>query len=482
MNPAPDCIRKLCLLVLAALPACTVGPDFTEPESRLPASWKSSDSVESRPIPEQWWTLFSDPELTGLVEKALQHNPELWSGAARVEQARAAAGLARAVQFPAIGLEPSADRERFSGNRTAPSGTRTHVYTANFFELPLTVSYEVDLWGRLRRQREAAEASARATEYDYSALSLAVSSEVARTYFALRSLQREETLLTESLDWRRRAVEIVEGRARAGISNDLDVSRARVELSSVESDLQAVSRNRAMIENALAVLCGEFPSGFTVATAGALQSIPDVPPGLPSELLRRRPDIAAAIERVHDASARIGLTKAEAYPQLSLSGTLGLVSSELSKFFESESQTWTLGAFLRTPLYRGGAFDLRNRAAAAYFDERSAEYRSTLLVAFREVEDALSALARLHLEQESSARGRDASTRAVELANGLYRQGLIGYLDVIDANRTDLDARRRIILIERLRADSTVMLVKSLGGGWTAPQRNNSAATTDKTP
>jgi multidrug efflux system outer membrane protein len=274
--------------------------------------------------------------------------------------------------------------------------------------------------------------------------------------------------LSAGIDLRRRALEIVAGRARAGVGNDLDTSRTRTELARTEAELRGVARRRAALENALAVLCGEAPADFTAIESGELGGLPTVPAGLPSELLRRRPDVAAAVERLHEASARIGVTEAAAYPSLSLTGSAGFVSTELAQLFDASSQAWSLGAFVSAPIYEGGALDARNRAARAFYDERSADYRETLLVAFREVEDALSALAQLGQEIELQTEARAAAQQTLELATARYTQGLVGYLDVVDAARTELDSRRAVVQLEGVRAESTVLLIQALGGGWTA--------------
>jgi outer membrane protein, multidrug efflux system len=454
-----------CLVLIAS---CKLGPDFVPPAPAAPAAWKSSTAASDELLPQRWWTLFGDAQLDQLVERALVHNQELMSALARVEQARAAAGLARSALSPGVSINPTLERERFSDNRAAPPGARSSTYTATNIELPLDVAYEVDLWGRLRRAREAAEAAAQASGYDYDALALAISGEVARTYFALRSARGEEDVLQAGTDLRRRALDINDSRSRAGVGNDLDTSRARTELARTEAELHGVTRARFALENALAVLCGAAPSELVPGTSAAELAPPTVPAGLPSELLRRRPDVAAAIERLHEASARIGQTKAEAFPRLSLTASAGFVSTELAQLFDSSSRAWLLGADVQAPLFQGGAFDQRNRAAKAFYDERAADYRSTLLIAFREVEDALSALTELQSELRFQTEARTAAQQTFDLADARYRQGLVGYLDVVDAARSELDSRRAIVQLERLRAESTVLLIQALGGGWSA--------------
>lgn len=461
--------RAVVAASLAALAAgCTLGPDFVAPEAEAPARWKRAEAVESPAIPERWWTLFADDELDRLVDLAVERNQDLRVALARVEQARAFAGIARAQQMPTLSVEPSVERQGFSANRAAPPGAETSSYSATTITAPLVASYEIDLWGRIRRTREAAEAASRATDLDYAALSLAISSEVARTWFAVQSARREEDVLRAGADLRRRAVEALRARAAAGIGDDLDSSRAQAELATVEADLRRVERGRAALENALAVLCGHAPAEFAAGEDATAPDLPAVPAGLPSELLRRRPDVAAAVERLHEASARIGATAAEAYPRLALTGAAGFASTDLASLFDASSRAWSLGAAVSAPLYAGGEFDERNRAAAAFYDERTAEYRATLLTAFREVEDALSAIELSGAELDSQSQARAAAQHAFELAEARYRQGLIGFLDVVDAARTELDARRAVVRLELVRAESTVFLIQALGGGWSA--------------
>lgn len=451
-----------------ATAGCTLGPDFERPSLEESARWKTAVPIDTRPLPERWWTLFADPELDRLVDLALTHNHDLESALARVEQARAYAGVARAAQSPTVSIDPSVERRRYSANRSAPPGANSSSYTDSSFDLPLDVAYEVDLWGRVRRAREAAEAFALATEYDHDALALAISSEVARTYLSLRSALREEEVLREGADLRRRALDIMESRERAGVGNDLDTSRTRAELATVEADRRRVERGRVALENALAVLCGSAPSGFAATASTDPDAIPAVPAGLPSELLRRRPDVAAAIERMHEAGARVGMTEAEAYPRLALTGSAGFVSSDLSDLFDASSRAWSLGGAVSAPIFAGGEYEERNRAARAFYDERAADYRGALLTAFREVEDALSALEILKGELDFQLQARTATQRTFQLAEARYAQGLVGYLDVVDAARSELDARRDVVQLERVRAESTVLLIQALGGGWDA--------------
>lgn len=464
--------RVLASALLVAC-GCRLGPDFVAPKDEAAASWKAGAAAESAALlapSRAWWVAFGDDELARLVDRALQHNEDLAAAVARVEAARAAAGLARTAQPPGIDVNASVERQRYSANRSTPPGASGSAYTASDHDVALDLAWELDLWGRLRRASEAAGAAAEASALDRDALAVAVAGEVARVYFDLRTTERELAVVADGARLRREALAMLAGRAQAGVGDDLDTSRAETELARVEGDQGALERRRAALENALAVLCGASPSEFTVARSAGAPVPPDVPAGLPSELLRRRPDVAAAVARLHAASARIGATEADAYPRFSLTGSIGLVSGDLARWFEASSRTAAIGLDANAPVYHGGANEERLRAARAAYDERAAEYRQALLVAFREVEDALSALASLRGEAEARARAQRAAQRTLELATGRFEQGLVSQLEVVDAARAELDARRALVQLEGLRAETTVLLIRALGGGWTAPQ------------
>lgn len=460
-------VLPLALVVLAA--SCRVGPDFVAPTPPTPAAWKSAGPAAQGALlsnASPWWRAFGDDELARLVEKALANDTDLVAAAARVEAARAAAGLARSAQFPTVDAGVSIERERFSGNRATPPGANGAGYTATTHDVGFDLAWELDLFGRLSRTREAAEAAALATEYDRDALALAVAAEVADDWLALRSTRSELAVLVEGARIRREALEMLAGRARAGVGDELDTSRAEAELANVEAERHALERRRAALENALALLCGVAPSELVLATSDAALTVPDVPTGLPSDLLRRRPDVASAVARMHEASARIGVAESESYPRLSLTGTLGFVSADLARWIDASSRTAALGVAGTIPIAHGGSDEQRERAARAAYDERAAAYRGTLLSAFREVEDALSGLETLRAEAEWRGRAAEAARRTLALANGRFEQGLVSQLDVVDAARAELDARRAEVQVAGLRARTTVLLVRALGGGW----------------
>lgn len=451
-----------------ALSGCTVGPEFHTPRTESPSAWKLA-AATSREIPGDWWTLFGDGGLNELMASALKENQDLRIALARVEQARAIARQSGADRYPSITLNPSVERERFSGNRSVAPGGRAQPYTSTTATIPFDLSYEIDVWGRVRRSVEAADAAAEASELDRESAYLSVTGDVARAYFAIRGLDQEHAVLTEAVELRKRAVEILKGRFVAGVGSEIDLSRAMTELATTQAEMQNVLRQRAIQENALAVLCGSPAPAFNVgASTEAIRGV-DVPVGLPSELLTRRPDVASALARVQEATARIGVAEADFYPRFMLTGSAGTVSSDLNSAFDPSSRFWLIAPSISLPIFDGGRNDAKLKVAEAQFREREAGYRQTLLIAFREVQDALSSLHQLSQEVEFEAQAQQSADRTFALANGRYQQGLVSYLDVVDAARSQLDARRTSVQLRAVQVEYTVALIKALGGGWKRP-------------
>lgn len=451
---------------LAAMSGCAVGPDFKAPEETAPAAWKAASDTEGAELPANWWRLFSDPTLDELVPRALEQNQDLRGALARVERARAVARQSEADFYPDIHGGASFTRERFSANRPTAPGAQRAPYTASTFSVPFDLSYEIDVWGRVRRSFEAASSAADASELDRVGMSLTVSGDVVRTYFSIRSLDAEAQVLRDAVDLRRQALEIVQGRFTSGVGNEVDVSRALTERATAEATLRGVLRRRAALENALAVLCGEAPQTFTLAPVADLPGVVSVSAGLPSNLLKRRPDVGAAVARLREANAQIGVATADFYPTFALTGSAGFLSRDLGSALDAASRTWSFGPSVSVPIFEGGRNTARLRESEAFYREREAAYRQTLLVAFREVEDSLSALSELDGEIRFQAEAQRSADRTFELASGRYRQGLVSYLDVVDAARSQLDARRAQVQLKGIQAESTVLLIKALGGGW----------------
>jgi outer membrane protein, multidrug efflux system len=452
------------------LSACVVGPHYQKPAVAAPAAfvepgpWKVSAPRDHLPK-GTWWAIYSDPVLDRLVSQANNASPTIAAALARRDQARAAARLNRADLFPQVSLNPSAERGRDSAN--ARTNTSSSTETSNTFILPLDLSYELDLWGRVRRANESARARAAASEADYHNVLLGVQTDVARAYFALRSLDLERSMVSRNRESRQRALEIVNRRLELGATAELDVSLAQTELATSESDLIAIDQDRASLRYTLAVLCGQMPESFSLEENTApLISPPPIPIGLPSELLERRPDVASAERTLAATNAQIGVAKAAFFPAIGLTGTAGYRSSELDSLLKWDSRQWAFGPSLSLPIFEGGRNRANYQATLARYDEALAGYRQSLLVAFSEVETALSDLRRLADRGAVLDRAVTFSRRAADLVMVRYRGGQIGYLDVTAAERTAIANERLAVQVRGQHLISSVLLVKALGGGW----------------
>lgn len=446
----------------AALPS--VGPDYIRPSIVTPDAWKNAAPADTLPRGE-WWKLFADPALDALEAQALAANQDLRAAAARVEQARAAAGLARSAYSPDVVLNPSWTRERTS---TTTENVFPNPLTTTE-RVPLVASWEIDLFGRVRRLNESARAEAEASAATFESVRLALTAEVAATYFSLYGVDRELALVRDTAGLRRRALDLVTTRLRSGAAAELDVARAETELATADADAAALANRRAAQQNALAVLLGEAAPTFTLAPLGPRPSAPPpIPAGLPAELLERRPDIAAAERALAAANARIGVAKAAFFPAISLTGRAGFASGDIENLFNADSRTWSIGPSLYLPIFQGG----RNRAnlerSRAAYDESVAAFRQRVLVAFREVQDALTATQLLAEQSAAQDRALASARRAAALAQTRYDAGFVSYLEVIDAQRTSLATERASAQLAAVRLNTGVALIKALGGGWSA--------------
>lgn len=413
--------------------------------------------------------MFGDSDLDRLEAQAAAASPQLQAAVARVEQARATARVQRSQWLPGVNLDPSYTRQRYSPNANPSFGS----LTANAFSTPLDLSYEIDLWGRVRRGFESARADAAASVANYQNVLLTLQADVAQTYFTLRALDAEIATVHDTLALRREEVDLVRSRFSGGIGNELDVVRAQTELSTTEAEAAALARQRDVLENALAILAGVNPANFKItALTGANKDWhprpPEIPAGLPSALLERRPDVAAAERQLASANAKIGVAKAAFFPVLSLTASGGYLSGDVETLFNWGSRTWSIGPSVSLPLFAGG----RNRAnlerARGAFEEAVAVYRQQVLVAFGDVENSLSDLRHLADQAEAQARAVAFARRAAELAADRYRSGIVAYIEVIDANRDALSAERITEQLTGQRLVAAVQLIKALGGGWTA--------------
>jgi multidrug efflux system outer membrane protein len=468
--------RCAALGAAALLAACNpVGPQYQRPDTPVPEAFKEAGpwrtAAPKDALPKgNWWEVFNDPVLNDLQTRARTGNLRLQAAAARVEQARAVAGATHSNALPTVELAPDAARYRVSRNRPDQPNKvpGNEAYTTNRFRVPLYASYEIDLWGKLRRAQESADARVAASEAAYATVLLGLEGELAQTYFLLRTAEEESRILGRNLELRRRARDLVEARTRTGLAVPLDLARVETEVALTEADLQVAARRRAELEHALAVLIGEAPERFSLPEGKLEAAAPAIPLGLPADLLERRPDVAEAERLLVARNAEIGVAQAAFFPAIRLTGAVGYESAELSDLLDADSLIWSVGASLVQPVFDGGRLRAnRDRAEAAY-RENLAAYRERLLIAFREVEDALAGLRYLDEQQQRVSQAVSSAQRAEQLAQARYRTGLVTVLEVVDAQRTRLQAERQHATVLNQQLLASVGLVKALGGGWQA--------------
>lgn len=462
------------------LAGCSLAPTYQRPEVPVGAAfketvpesarWKRAEPSEAIARGE-WWTVFGDAKLNELEADAADANQTLKAGLARLAQARAAAGIAESLRWPQIDAGAGATRFRPSpASLGLPAGANVPPQT--LWRAELSASYEVDLFGRVANAVAASRADAAQTQGLYTSLLLAVQADVGQTYFALRGLDAEIALLADTVRLREEELALVERRFSAGEIAEADVARARTELATTRAERVALTRQRAEFEHALAVLVGKAPAELDLAAQSLVFAPIAIPPGLPSQLLERRPDVAAAEQAMAAANARIGIARAAWFPRLTLTGLLGLEAGNSGDLFRASSRTWALGPLIGTELamtvFDGGRRQATEQGARAAFDETAADYRQTVLVALREAEDALSGLRILAQQAREEVEAIEASQRAAAISSARYRAGYVNYLEVIDAERQVLTTQRAATQIERERALATVALVRALGGAWDA--------------
>ena len=451
----------------AALSACAVGPTYERPGVAEPAQYKEAPQADAGWLPAApadaldrgaWWALFGDAELNRLVEQVEVSNQNVAAAVAAYEQASALVSQQRASLFPAFDLSGGAKRAGGGGNGGA----------ANTFQASLGASWEPDIWGQLRLGVEGAQASAQASQASLAAARLSAQGQVAINYFSLRDADAELTLLADTVQGYERALKITQNRYAAGISAKTDVLQAQTQLASTRADRVTLTGQRAQLEHAIAVLIGKAPADFSLAPAEWIHNVPGVPLGLPSTLLQRRPDIAAAERAVAAANAQIGIQRSAYYPSLVLSGSYGSAASRVSDLFSASNTLWSLGLSVAQTLFDAGATQARVQGAQAAHDGAVARYRQTVLSAFQAVEDQLS-LARSLAEQADFRREASAAADLTEtqLLNR-YAQGQVDYTSVVTAQASALAARRTLAQLAANRQANAVALIQALGGGWQA--------------
>ena len=439
-------MKPLILCALLALGGCTtIGQDFAAPAGASAAAWRHSGaaSTDSARLPAQWWTVFNDATLNELEARAVRDNAGVRASAQRLLQAEAQLGTLRAAQGPALSVGTSLANSRSSTQTAQSRALGGRVIEGDNVTVGASLSYELDLWGRVRRVVEAADAQALATQYERDGVIVLLSAQVASTYWQVRGADVEQTILEEALAARREAQEVVEARFNGGLANELDVARARVERGNAQADLVEVQRQRTLLEHALAVLVGGSPTAPLIAKLGqrALPQPPAIPAGLPASLLAQRPDLAASVAGLRAANANVAVAEGAFYPSLSLTGNFGFASENLGDLLKGGARQFSIGPLaLSLPVFDGG----RNKAGLALSKARYAEavanHEGRLLTALREVEDALSDVQQRQLQGEVQAQSQTAAARAYLVAQARYDRGVSTYLDVTDAQRSALGA------------------------------------------
>jgi multidrug efflux system outer membrane protein len=479
--PRPMYFPGLSAVALALLGGCSVGPDYQRPEATtIPAAysgqsggWKVAQPQAQLPKGE-WWETFGDPRLNALEAQATASNQQLKAAVQQFAEARATLESIRGDLYPGLAVSGQYTRQRISANSplTTTGNAVGQSSTFNDYLVPLDASYEFDLWGRVRRSVESAQAQAQASADDLEAVRLAVQAEVASDYFAVQTLDSEQAVLRSSVEVFSKSHGLTVDRRAGGVATDLEVAQAETVLKTTQAQLPEVALTRAQYEHALALLTGRTASQFRVPESTSPAAPPVIPAGLPSELLERRPDISAAERRMAAANAGIGVAKAAFFPSFQLSGLAGLDSINSGSLLSASSGMWALGPSLTLPLFEGGRLRAGLSLATANYLELVANYRQTVLAAFTEVEDSLAAQSLLSSQYEAEGEALLAARKQLELANNRYRDGLVTYLEVATAESTELNIEFSTVQIRGRQLAAAVNLVKSLGGGWRDPNLN----------
>jgi NodT family efflux transporter outer membrane factor (OMF) lipoprotein len=454
------------LLAMAAFAflasGCAIGPTYERPTAVTPVAYKEAqtwvpaapaDALERGP----WWRLFDDPVLNELAAGIDISNQNIAAASAAYAQARALVREQRASLFPVITLNGSADRSG-GGSSSSRSG--------NTFQAIIGGSWEPDVWGRVSRGVDSASAGAQASAADLASARLAAQGELATNYFSIRQTDAQQALLASTIDGYQRTLQITQNRYAAGIAAKTDVLQAQTQLANAQSEALGLERQRAQLEHALAVLLGRAPADFSLAVAPWKASVPDVPIGVPSTLLQRRPDIAGAERRVAVANEQIGIAQSAFYPSINLNASYGFVASNVTDLFNTTSSLWSLGLSAAQVLFNAGATRERVAGAQAAQDAAVARYRQTVLVAFQDVEDQLAGTRVLQQQQDLLNQASQAADEAETQMLNRYRAGQVSYTEVVTSQASALSARRALVKLQADRQITAVALIQALGGSW----------------
>jgi multidrug efflux system outer membrane protein len=475
LKPFPRAAMIIGGIAILLLPGCAVGPDYVAPTVAEVASYKESGPwKQANPRDDiskgDWYKVFHDPKLNALEEQAFSGNQTLRAAVARVSESRAAARQSEAAFFPELDFQGSGSRQRTSPNNGSIQAQSGGFASAHTFDsatvIPFDLSYEVDLWGRIRRSFESAGASAQASVADYENTLLSLRAEVATTYFAVLTADGEIDVQNRSIASYQQNLDLTNSRFKGGISTQLDVDQAEATLAAAQSQLATFKSQRAQLEHSLAALVGVTPEKLSLSFHPLDIKPPSIPTGLPADLLERRPDVAAAERRCAAQNAQIGVAIAAYFPVLHLTGTAGFDSGDFGLLYNWNSRVWSYGPSIQFPLFEGGRISANVKEQRAAYEENVANYRQSVLVAFQEVDDSLSSLRYQAQEQAAQDRAFKAYKAALDLTNARYTTGLVSYFDVIQAQGLELNAEQLDVQIAGNRIATTIQLIKALGGGW----------------
>lgn len=467
-------VRTLCLaLSVALLSACAVGPDYEKPQMATPAQFKAAEGwTQASPSDAiargAWWEIYGDTQLNGLVEKLNSSNQTVAQYEAQYRQAKALVRSSRGAFFPTLDFSAGKTRSSQGTGSSSSSLSSSSSGIRDTYNTQLGVSWEADIWGKLRRGLEADTASAQASLADLAAMQLSLQSELVQNYLQLRVIDEQKRLLEATVEAYQRSLTLTQNQYRAGISGRDSVAQAQTQLKSTQADLIDLVWQRAQFENAIAVLMGQAPADFNLAASTSIPALPAIPLELPSQLLERRPDIAAAERSVMAANANIGIAKAAYYPDLTLSMSGGYSSSTFSNWVSLPNRFWSVGPQLAMTLFDGGQRSAEVDRTEAVYDQTVAQYRQTVLSGFQEVENYLVQLKVYEDEASVRAEALDAARESLRLTSNQYKAGLIGYLDVVNVQATALSNERSVLTLLQSRLIASVQLIAALGGGWDA--------------
>jgi len=463
-------LEALLLITLLQLTGCAVGPKYHTPTVQTPPAYKEvGDWKPAQPNDQNlggtWWTIFKDPQLDALELQVNVSNQNLKAAEAQYRQARAVLRYYRADYYPTVTAGFSATRTRVSSHRPPPSSVFDGI-TYNDFTLPVDVSYQADVWGRVRRNVESYREQAQASAADLATVNLSMHADLAVDYFLARSLDAEEQLLYSTVKQYEQALELIESRFAGGIASDVEVQQARTQLETTRAQAIDVGVARAQYEHAVAILIGKPPAEFTLPPLPLTSPPPDIPVSMPSELLERRPDIAAAERRVASANAQIGVAKSAYYPLISLGASGGFESSSITTLLNGPSGLWSFGFSAVTTIFDVGRRRAASDQAIAAYDQTVANYRETVLTGFQQVEDSVAALRILEREAQTQQQAVAAAQKYLELAVTRYKGGVTSYLEVTTAQSAALSDEVTAVNILGRRMVDAVTLIQALGGGW----------------